>query len=125
MTTLIKEKWEQYSKYSKPKEFKNEWWTEELTISNNKCKIASKLPDSPENREIIRKTRREHEKAVAKARNDHWQDIVTAITDTSELAKLTKYSTSNNKLGLLTKPQGGVSEISEVADILLDEHAPG
>ena len=38
---------------------------------------------------------------------------------------LEKYSTSNNKLGLLTKPQEGLSEISEVAGILLDEHAPG
>ena len=47
------------------------------------------------------------------------------MTEPKELARLTKHSASNIKLGLLKKPGGGISDEDEVAGILLDEHAPG
>ena len=46
------------------------------------------------------------------------------MTETKELARLTKNSTTH-QLGLLKKPGGGICDEEEVAGILLDEHAPG
>ena len=49
---------------------------------------------------------------------------MSSMTETKELARLTKNSTTH-QLGLLKKPGGGICDEEEVAGILLDEHAPG
>ena len=120
-----KEYLEQFSKYGKPQEFTNNWWTAESTKSERKCAKASKKAHTPEGRLRLQELQRENEKLLKKTESDFWRETIRAMTEPKELARLTKHSSSNSKLGLLKKPGGGISDESEVAGILLNEHAPG
>ena len=108
----------------RPKEFKHSYWTPELDESDRKCAEASRQKHTEEGRKELQLLRAKHRKARRLAKKNWWHELMSSMTDTKELARLTKNSTTH-QLGLLKKPGGGICDEEEVAEILLDEHAPG
>ena len=87
LTKLIKNKWEQYSKLGKPKQFKSHYWTPELDQSDAKCAEASRHKGTEEEKENLRILWAAHKKAERRAKSAWWHDLISNMTETKELAK--------------------------------------
>ena len=129
LTRLIKDTWEKHSALRKLKgRQKDPWWDKECDDSNNEVLRLVKInwySNREEDALALKKARKKHKKLVHSKKQEYYNERTTQATSPKELAKLTKWSNNNHKLGLLKKPNDDLCEYEEVRGILLDEHAPG
>ncbi len=125
LTSLITDRWELFSKRKKTKPFKLDWWDDEIIESNGACAMMAGLAKTDEDAKVLKHMRKEHKKLKGKKQSEAWNKMVSKMVKAKDLARLTKEGRLGNKLGLLRKSDGTLSDESEVRGMLLDEHAPG
>ena len=110
------------------------WWNEEIEEAYNKYKTAEKryFKRTVNNRfddlwQEVKQLRHNFTKLIRKGKQKSWQNFVTDVESTSEMAKLNKIINreSKPKVGLLKKNNEMASSTKESLKILMDEHFPG